>query len=363
MTELMVEPELDLQPWLVHIFAETSEPLSAAQLLKQIPAAVRPTLQQLESSLARLAVNYPGPRGSRTYLDRDAATYAGERIRRLLRRGPLSHAEIVRTVAGLKAFSELGRKGVEQAFERLVKEEAIFKLPPFVGSRIALFAIERDQTEHYLRHALQKVQEKLSLSEASLRNWLSRLVQELDVGSAAAVETVPVSTNVSAGALLHSGMDRQTPHPAAASAVASTMLTAGAPGEAVRHGTAESSVSAGTDPSGQPPAPSPVSSSGAVSSSGETVSETGRLLLDAIRDINPRAATGDLIRIAELRQRLEWQMERPVFDRELLDLAARKRIALHPFDRAATLTESEREFLLSDGAGKWFNAVSLWRTA
>ena len=85
-------------------------------------------------------------------------------------------------------------------------------------------------------------------------------------------------------------------------------------------------------------------------------------MLQAMRDINPRVDTGDVVSIPELRSRLAFRFDKAEFDRCLLDLAEQWRVTLHFFNQAAALSESERLPLVEDEQGQCYNVVSLRRS-
>lgn len=116
------------------------------------------------------------------------------------------------------------------------------------------------------------------------------------------------------------------------------------------------------DPQHQSPPPT-AAESGDRSHEPVPASEIEARIVQAIAEINPRAAEGDLVAVSDLRHRFDWQLDKGTFDRTLVTLASQRRIALHPFDRAELVSPEEREQLVDDGQGRFFNAVSLWRDA
>ncbi len=84
-------------------------------------------------------------------------------------------------------------------------------------------------------------------------------------------------------------------------------------------------------------------------------------LLEAMRTVNPRVDDGDMVLIADLRQKLEVSMPGLDFDHAVLDAVQRRRFAIHRFDRPNLISEEERAQMVHDGDGNYHNTISLWR--
>ena len=80
-------------------------------------------------------------------------------------------------------------------------------------------------------------------------------------------------------------------------------------------------------------------------------------LVELIRQIDPGADRGALIAPRTLRDATELNKE--VFDRAVLDLAATGRISLHRHDYVASLTAAERDDLVTDGTGSYYVGLAL----
>ena len=82
-------------------------------------------------------------------------------------------------------------------------------------------------------------------------------------------------------------------------------------------------------------------------------------ILQAMHDVNPSVASGDVVLIKELRERLDHSFDKPTFDRAILDLAAQHKLTLHWDDHAGMKTDAERELLVRGANGKFYSVVSL----
>ena len=91
----------------------------------------------------------------------------------------------------------------------------------------------------------------------------------------------------------------------------------------------------------------------------ESTNVSDERMLEAMLDLNPRVASGDLVSIVALRRQLETALPGSEFDREVLRESAAGRLSLHRFDRPALISEAERSQLLCDERGHYYNAVSL----
>lgn len=112
------------------------------------------------------------------------------------------------------------------------------------------------------------------------------------------------------------------------------------------------------EPAAAPPDETPVESASPEPSAAE---DAARLVLEAMHDLNPAVAIGDVVAVAELRRRLDFQLDKPTFDQCLLRLAQEWKVTLHGFDHAAALSPAERSVLVEDEQGRVYNVVSLRR--
>lgn len=83
-------------------------------------------------------------------------------------------------------------------------------------------------------------------------------------------------------------------------------------------------------------------------------------ILSRMEEIQPRAGEGAMVYIPELRRAAEFlHKDRDEFDRALWDLVRAGRVAVHRYDHAMTLSETERADLLQDDSGQFYHGLSL----
>ena len=82
-------------------------------------------------------------------------------------------------------------------------------------------------------------------------------------------------------------------------------------------------------------------------------------LVSLMKRIEPAAENGALVAARELRRAAN--LEKPQFDQAVLDLARQGRLMLHRHDFAAGLSTSERDELVTDGAGTYYVGMALRR--
>ena len=82
-------------------------------------------------------------------------------------------------------------------------------------------------------------------------------------------------------------------------------------------------------------------------------------LVSLMRRIEPAADNGALVAARALRR--VAQLDKPHFDRAVLDLARQGRVMLHRHDFAGGLSAAERDELVTDGAGAYYVGMALRR--
>ncbi len=82
-------------------------------------------------------------------------------------------------------------------------------------------------------------------------------------------------------------------------------------------------------------------------------------LLSLMREIEPGAERGALVPARDLRRAA--RLDKPHFDRAVLDLARQGRLMLHRHDYASGLSAAERDELVTDGAGTFYVGMALRR--
>ena len=80
-------------------------------------------------------------------------------------------------------------------------------------------------------------------------------------------------------------------------------------------------------------------------------------LLTLMRKIEPGAERGALVSARELRHAAS--LDKPHFDRAVLDLARQGRLMLHRHDYASGLSAAERDELVTDDAGAFYVGMAL----
>ena len=137
--------------------------------------------------------------------------------------------------------------------------------------------------------------------------------------------------------------------------VVAQLMAAGVPGEELRWALVQLVESTGV------PFGARVSAGASVSArDGELPrQELGVDLVSLIRSIEPAADNGALVAARELRR--VAQLDKPDFDRAVLDLARQGRVMLHRHDFAGGLSAAERDELVTDGAGTYYVGMALRR--
>lgn len=312
------------------ILARSDEPLGLKAVLHQFPAAVRPTLEPLteavgEAVRAGTLFGFAKVRGQATFWDRSQAEFVAMRMKRLLLGTPRMESELLR-MAKSKALDDFPKAGVRRVLYELLSTEVIKKLPPYIGGRANPLSLQPPRSLDYVRRALEKVGAKLGVSYAELlkdaaemaRDYAEELSTPTAVTAAECSEVTPSIDPPSIGDDQHF-----TGEVAAAAAPATGMATATA-------------VRSALDPS---------------------IDLDTRLIQGAL-EINPRVAHGDMVLVAELRGRFDFQADKDEFDKALLRLAGQRRIALHRFDRPWLISETERDQLVRDDEGHFYNTLS-----
>ncbi|MGH9936994.1 MAG: hypothetical protein ACREAM_12155, partial [Blastocatellia bacterium] len=104
----------------------------------------------------------------------------------------------------------------------------------------------------------------------------------------------------------------------------------------------------------------PSSTSPAISLPRHDAADLERLILERMLQLNPSAATGAPVQLSELRQALRSEIaDKDIFDRTIMRLAEQGRVAVHRHDYVGSLSQEERDALVSDGRGNYFIGVTL----
>jgi hypothetical protein len=104
----------------------------------------------------------------------------------------------------------------------------------------------------------------------------------------------------------------------------------------------------------------PAPTSPAISPSSHDAADLERLILERMLRLNPSAVNGAPVQLSQLRQALRSEIpDKDVFDRTIMRLAERGRVAAHRHDYAGGLSQEDLAALVSDGQGNYFIAVTL----
>lgn len=88
--------------------------------------------------------------------------------------------------------------------------------------------------------------------------------------------------------------------------------------------------------------------------------DLSQLLMERMFHLNPAAATGALVSLSELRRALQAEISgKTDFDQAILQLAEQGRVALHRHDYVSSLSQTERDALVSDPSGNHFVGIAV----
>lgn len=291
------------------VLSTAEKPMSAAQILKAIPKSARPKPDELQAILQQEGFwKYGAVGGKPTYLDREPRPHVQRHIRQVLGGEPLTRTEVIAAVKRQKILTGLSKKQLEADFDDLVRNGEVHTLVPYVGKKAKLFSLTPARPRDYLRQALKAP--------------LAKVATTLGVGVDTFVNVMPDVVALIQDDLIAEAAKKASRKPRTPKGGTSVV---------------------------KPPAPP------------ADERNLAQELMEAISDVNPRAEHGDLVLISDLRDRRHWHVDKATFDAELLKLAATGRIALHGFDRAAAVSDAEREAMLRDEADRYYNAVSIRR--
>lgn len=304
----------------------TDGPRSVAQIVRDMPKSLRVRPEVAESLLVQEVTagrlyEYPKIRNKAQFWFRSPLEFARSLILSKLQGAPVTRTDALKIIKG-KAFEGLSKQVREQLFDELLQAGALYQHPPFIGTGRApkpKFGSRRPAPSDYLCDAIRKVALVLGLSE---RDALEAAVlcahQELRLLEPELQPELELQQNSQSGL------------PNAAEADLSPTLET-------------------------PPVPEPPETAG------RTVPDPQELLMSAMRQVNPRVESGDMVDIIALRTSLASALPGGAFDAALLKAAEQRTLAVHRYDRPGLLQPAERDQLLQDEQGQFYNTVSLWR--
>ncbi|MEX0717826.1 MAG: hypothetical protein WD066_14625 [Planctomycetaceae bacterium] len=314
-------PSTETASIVVKALDASPEPLKAKQIGEALTGPFRFKPDELQRTLDELVAakrihQLPPYQGKVRYWTRSLDEFARTRIRQALDRRPLTRSELKRSVkTSLPGVSEK-RQG--EILKELEQQGHVHKLPPLLNSRTERFSMRPADPREYVTHALDKLAEKLSKVGIDEQRLRAACREVLD-GQATepAPSTAPPAERPIASATAHAG--------------------ATAP-------QTETSVAV-DEGNGRPPVPRD--------------DELARLVIERMQAITS-ASHAALVSITDLRRQPEFDsVEKSTFDRVLLDLGRKERVALHRHDYPMSLDEEERRRFVLDGHGRYYNAVSV----
>ncbi len=299
------------QEHLLTALQAAARPESAAWVRQQLPKLLQASVAEIERLLHEALdagqVWRFGKADKPLYWHSSPKAWVQQSLQQRLTREMKSQSEVCRPVSQLATVQGLvPRTGVDSAFRELVAEGRIQKHPAYLGSRTPLYSVRAVDPVDYLKHAIEKLALKLSVGRDELAGWTAKVTFD---------EPVPSAVTPAAGAIAPIA---QSPLPMCV---------------------------------GPQALPHPVPASTALSDA--------ELILQAMHEINPQVATGDVVSLVEVRKRLDFQFDKATFDRTILQLAADWKIALQRDDHSHWRTDAERDALVQDEHGKYYNVVSL----
>ncbi len=277
-------------------------PQSASKIVGQLPKASRPKPAGADELLQQEVAGgrlwqYPDVRKKPQFWIQSPVEFAQTCLRRELQSGPKSEKVVVTAVTKKKTLAALSAAQVQQLLSEMLRTGEAHICPPLVG-------VKQTKTTPRL----------ISFFKPDPADYVKDALQKVSVTLGASIEEVLKSTIAFASRELQElALDKQQLNvPSAAPDV---------------------SASASQD----------------------------ERLLEAMRAINPRIDSGDMVDIATLRKELDAHMPGSDFDAAVLDAVYRRRFAIHRFDRPELISQEQRDQMLRDEEGHYHNTISLWR--
>lgn len=360
---LPLAPSPEAREHVLEVIRSSSEPLAASAIGKLLSGPDKIAGKLLTALLEELASagtlhRIPGKSASAKprYWDRDPQALARAAVLKAIdgTDAPLTASEIVKR---LPKQPKLSAADVEQILEELVAAGVLHKIPPKTRSGKPRYW-HRDALEFGHVAILKTLDAKGPQAESALRKAVKEL-SDVQFGEI-------VRAGLAAGTLWrHPPLKKSKPEllgnrpPAPESYLHSVaaelsdaiprLLSANVPPEAVRRALVQMIEAAGISFGSSASAPRDISPS-------QTESVD---LIALIRRIEPGADRGALVGARDLRRAA--RLEKSQFDRAVLELSRQNRLSLHRHDYAASLTQAERDELVSDGAGTYYVGVALRR--
>ena len=301
------------------ILHQADGPLTASQVLKRAGPPAATTLEQvvawLNDQTAAGTVFQFAPYGGKSprYWTRPMGEYARVVVLRLLAERPRSRSELAQALTA--PLREMSQDRRSRLAAQLLAAGEIRELPPYAGARTKRLSVHPPDPYDYLNHALNQICEKLAPAGVTATDlWAAAR----DLAAAQLRLPLEPTAAVPPGGSRGAAFER--------------------PGVAVPRPAATGVA---------PPA--------------DDTALAG-LVLQQMELVEPGAARGALVALRDLRRAAPLSsLEKPAFDRVILELSEQGRVVLHRHDYPAVLGEAERNELVADGRGNYFIGIALRR--
>jgi hypothetical protein len=167
-THALSDPSIEIEV-VIKALEQTAQPVTAKQLRDRLTGPFKLTEERLSQLLKEQVSSgrihrfaAVGRRNQPRYWSRNLEEYAREVILNLLGQRPHTQCELLRKLkARLTGYSEQQQKSL---LARLVKENQVKQLPPYIGSRTTRFGTRPADPRDYLEDALIKISRRLGLT-------------------------------------------------------------------------------------------------------------------------------------------------------------------------------------------------------
>lgn len=287
---------------LLKALQQAKQPLAATKLWSALPKALRPpkggVKQLLDELISREQIRSSSRGRSIYYWLPELEEEACARILEAIANQPLTQKQLQEKFKSL--LVDWPDNIRQRMLKQLIEERRVYKLPALTGKG-SLLSVHPPDPRQYLQGPVRKLREKL---DKELAKELDKLAKKL---APAGITTADLSA--AARELLQQAWTTET-------------------------------------------------------SEGDhlevDISRVAQLILAAMVKIEPAAANGALVSLRELRQALKTQIsDKATFDNGALQLFAQGRVDLTRHHHPSILSEAEREELVSDGQGNYYNGIVL----
>ncbi len=304
----------DTSELVLKVLEQFSSPMPVAKIRAALPKGsslsddlLLAALEQL-ASLKRIFRYCPYRCETARYWHANLATYVQQEIISVLKDFPLSFAVLDGKLA--KRLADCPQAQRKEILERMIREGQVYQLPLLPGERTVLYSSAPPDPKNYMRSPMgafvrslvqvAKLLEPAGVPEEQTYTAASELLQQTLFGDAPTV-----SKNVPDAEAHHAVDEPQT--------------------------TLQYETTA-----------------------------TDQLILEQMAELNQLRRHGGLISVRELRLSLQAQLpDKQEFDKTLLKLAQTGQVWLFRHDYAASLPEAERQALVTDGKGIYYNGILL----